>query len=133
MNTTKENKKKLRKFWGWKLSKNKNIEPHQSFTGSYKKECSRGNGSGNTYSYRTKRITSNILVRNEKMRTKHFICKFWTQKYLKTQINTKQKTQQYLLFEKNKNREKKPWQSKGKMKPNPLSANPTKWWKHTQI
>ena len=32
-----ENKNKLRAFWGWKPSKNKNAEPHQNFTGSHKK------------------------------------------------------------------------------------------------
>ena len=34
---TNENKNKIRTFWGWKSSKNKKIEPHQNFIGSYKK------------------------------------------------------------------------------------------------
>ena len=29
-------------FWGWKPSKNRNIEPHQNDTGSYKKKSAFG-------------------------------------------------------------------------------------------
>ena len=32
-----KNNNKIRTFWGWETSKNKNIVPHQNFTGSYKK------------------------------------------------------------------------------------------------
>ena len=34
-----ENKNKIRTLWGWKVSKNKNIEPQRNFTGSYKKRA----------------------------------------------------------------------------------------------
>ena len=33
------NKNKIRTLWGWKASKNKNIEPQRNFTSSYKKKC----------------------------------------------------------------------------------------------
>lgn len=29
-----KNNNKIRTFWGWETSKNKNIVPHQNFTGS---------------------------------------------------------------------------------------------------
>ena len=34
-----ENKNKIRTIWGWKLSKNKDIEPYQNSTGSYTLRC----------------------------------------------------------------------------------------------
>ena len=33
-----ENENKVRTFWGWQPWKNKNIVPHQNFTGSYQKK-----------------------------------------------------------------------------------------------
>ena len=32
------NKNKIGTFWGWNPLENKNMEPHQNFTGSYNKE-----------------------------------------------------------------------------------------------
>ena len=32
-----KNKNKVRTLWGWKASKNKDIEPQRNFTGSHKK------------------------------------------------------------------------------------------------
>ena len=40
------NKNKVRTFWGWKPSKNKYIESHQNFTGSYKKSVKTFHASG---------------------------------------------------------------------------------------
>ena len=53
-------KKKNITFWGWKPSKNKNIEPHQNFVGSYIRSTSLGS-LGWTFYWKVNICVQNVL------------------------------------------------------------------------